>query len=295
MQHFKLATSILSKAPAARTLQLASAAGQKRKASEVVDFKVAASDRPIKAICSKREVPTFATPKPFVATPPTPIPAPAGRSPKSKRAGILSRRRVSARVDPPTSGVKNHGLPSIDAALSGTLPSYNAKAKPSVMDYVPMGWRFQIHEDTLMEHDSNMMEHSTSFLDLSSDDESNVKARDDRGKENIPPADAINAPIHTSAPSRNDLMTDDVRSPLGVLNAADYYSAGCDANSYFIVPADTSLDPIAEKSNIDGAEPLTMANIDAVAAASDASIANTDSPIEIWESESAKAEQEVVA
>lgn len=134
-----------------------------------------------------------------------------------------------------------------------------------------------------------MMEHKACTLDLSSDDESRVKARDDRGKENIPPVDGLNAPVRVATATRAyaDLMTDEVRSPLADLNAASYYAAGCDTNSYFIVPAEGSND---SKSNIDQ---LTTANIDAVLAASGP--AGIDNTADIWESESAKAENEVVA
>ena len=298
MQHFKLASNIFSKAPLARPAQLVSAAGQKRKASLITESTLAASERPIKALCSKRAAPTISTNLPtFTASTPA-APTPAGRSPKSKRTGILSRRRISARVDPPASGLGKYGLPSIDAALSGTLSSYKPKSVPSVTDYVPKGWQFTIHEDTNDEQNAIILQHSTQPLDLSSDDESRVKGRDDRGKENIPPTDGLNAPVRasiTTTVSRNEVMTDDIRSPLGVLDAADYYAAGCDINSYYIVPAEGSSDSYAEKSNIDNtysSGPLTTANIDAVVAASTTPAVN-DGSIDIWESESAKAENEI--
>ena len=40
------------------------------------------------------------------------------------------------------------------------------------------------------------MQHTTSTLDLSSDDESSIRARDDRGKENVPPM--TNTPAHST-------------------------------------------------------------------------------------------------
>ena len=296
MQHFRRASFVLSKAITAPTTQLASAAGQKRNLSDVVDFTLAASDRPIKAL---RTTPA--------------APAPAGRSPKSKRTGILSRRRISAnpftRVDPPSFGANKNALPlSIDAALSGTLPSYKPKQykpAPSVHDYLPKGWQFMIHEDSKDEESSNLMEHRTCTLDLSSDDESRAAARDDRGKENIPPVDGMNAPVRASTAlpaSRKDMMTDGARSPLGDLNAKDFYADGCDANSFFIVPTEGSSDSNVEKSNIVNeananyypADSLTTANIDAVIAASGSAMGNYNA-IDIWESGSAKAENAIAA
>lgn len=277
MQHFKAATSILSKAPAARGyLQLAPAT--KRKASTLEEATSAALDRPIKAHRTNSYVPRLKT----AAPPPAPI-APAGRSPKSKHTGILSRRRISSLA------TVQHGLPSMDAALAGTIASYKPKAKPSIKDLVRKGWHFKIHEDTNEELDNIMMEHKACTLDLSSDDESRVKARDDRGKENIPPVDGLNAPVRVVNATRAyaDAMTEEVRSPLADLNASDYYAAGCDATSHFIVPAEGSTD---SKSNIDQ---LTTANIDAVLAASGS--AGNDNIADIWESESAQAENEVVA
>jgi len=278
MQHFKAATSILSKAPAARGyLQLAPAL--KRKASTLEESTSAAFDRPIKAHRTNSSDPRL---KP-AAPAPAPV-APAGRSPKSKHAGILSRRRISSLA------TTQHGLPSIDAALSGTIASYKPKAKPTIKDLARKGWHFKIHEDSKEELDNIMMEHKACTLDLSSDDESRVKARDDRGKENIPPVDGLNAPVRVATAIRAsaDFLTDEVRSPLTDLNAAEYYAAGCDANSHFLVPAEGSTD---SKSNIDQ---LTTANIDAVLATSEPTAADSNT-IDIWESGSAKAENEIVA
>ena len=41
------------------------------------------------------------------------------------------------------------------------------------------------------------------------------------------------------------MMTDEPRTPLGELEASDYYAAGCDALSYITIPGDEDL-----KSNI---------------------------------------------
>lgn len=171
--------------------------------------------------------------------------APAGRSPKHKRIGILSKRRATAskygRVNPPSSDLKS-GLPfSIDAALASTVPM---KSKPKSSS---KGWNFDIYEDSPDDEMANLMEHSTCTLDIS-DDESRRASKEDRdNKENIPPAEYQTSSNHLSA--RRDMMTDDVRSPLGDLDAKDYYAAGCDASSFIIVPAEDD-DDVSEKANL---------------------------------------------
>ena len=183
-------------------------------------------------------------------------PAAAGRSPKSKRVGILSRRRVSSspftRVDPPSYGSTN-GLPfSIDAALAATVPQAKPEPVTSTLDEsVPKGWLFDIHEDTPDEELGNLMQHSTQTLDIS-DDEERKAAKDDRGKENIPPADNMSlylAPITTTnlPVHRSDMMTDEARTPLGDLEASAFYAAGCDASSFIIIPAEKNPDMPSEE------------------------------------------------
>ena len=198
------------------------------------------------------------------ATPST-APTVAGRSPKSKRVGILSRRRTASspftRIEPPSfsSARARDAAPfSIDAALSGTVPSYNTTQKkevyvPTLEDARPKGWVFDIYQDTEEDEMSNMMQHSTCKLDIS-DDESRRAAKDDRGKENIPPLDGpmasslVNGTV-AAGPSRRsdrrDEMIDESRSPMGELNAKDFYADGCDASSYVIVPAEKSNDKLA--------------------------------------------------
>ena len=106
-------TPLFAPPPAKPTqyVERAQAAGQKRKAQESVT--------PIAGIKRRAE--------------PSSAPTPAGRSPKHKRIGILSRRRMTTnsftRVNPPSSAVQSaNGLPfSIDAALAGTVPKYKPK------------------------------------------------------------------------------------------------------------------------------------------------------------------------
>ncbi|MCJ1310512.1 hypothetical protein MMC25_004176 [Agyrium rufum] len=182
--------------------------------------------------------------------------APAGRSPKSRRIGILSRRRVSSspftRINPPSFGLSNGtagALPfSIDAALSGTVSSYKPQHVSTIEESMPKSWDFPIYEDTPEEHAANLMEHSALTLDISSDDECKKSAKNDRGKENVPPgmeglpsvsahiAAAYEAPV-----SRKNMMTDEPRTPLGDLEAQDFYADGCDASSFVIIPAEKEV------------------------------------------------------
>ncbi|KAL2037761.1 hypothetical protein N7G274_009486 [Stereocaulon virgatum] len=253
---------------------------------------------------------------------PAPAPTPAGRSPKSKKNGILSRRRMTSgpftRVNPPPFSLGQSQTPfSIDAALAGTVPTHKSKSTPR------NGWHFDIYEDTREDEMSNLMQHSTCTLDIS-DDESASHKGDRDNKENIPPFDGPAAIGYSSQiiATRRDMMTDEPRSPLGDLDAQEYYAAGCNASSVIIIPADESADcgnnkatsgPIKEPS----ASSYLYANAvtegrevwkDVVAQlAVDVAITNaqTDSlqpqeilegeaaAIQIWESESAKGDDEV--
>lgn len=211
-----------------------------------------------------------------------PLSAPAGRSPTRKRIGILNRRKTGSpftRVDPPKFSAPSSGLGfSIDAALSGTIPSYtprerNATASSSkeLPISIPLlhqpeakdSWFFDIHEDTEEELATNLMEHSTCTLDISSDEENRARERDCRGKENIPPPDDISQ-TRTSLSSNVDaaeLSMHDIkarirasrkkreleegaididRAPLGDLAAEDFYAEGCDGESVFLIPAEAS-------------------------------------------------------
>lgn len=183
-------------------------------------------------------------------------PAPAGRSPiKSKRAGILSRRRMTAspftRINPPTFSTTepSNGLPfSIDAALAGTVPAYKSKSKSKSTHR--KSWQFNIHEDTPEDEMANLMEHSTCTLDIS-DDESRAASKGDKdNKENIPPVDGSAAVAFSTnvTATRLDMMTDEPRNPLGDLDAKDFYAEGCDASSFILVAAGDGADGSDEKA-----------------------------------------------
>ncbi|KAF2705876.1 hypothetical protein K504DRAFT_386739 [Pleomassaria siparia CBS 279.74] len=219
-----------------------------------------------------------ASPRPST-TNSTPINLSRG-SPKHKRIGLLSKRRNTSspirRVDPPSFANSSPELSfSIDAALSGTIPTYTPKsalatpvATPNhastIDESMPNAWFFDIHEDTLEQESANLMEHSASVLDISSEDDFETKKRNEDmelGKENIPPPDFCplqprtqvspdsmdtgveTATEHVKLPRlrkiAQDAMDED-RSPLGDLPAADFYADGLDATSY--VTVDNCLD-----------------------------------------------------
>ncbi|KAE8447869.1 hypothetical protein EG329_010098 [Mollisiaceae sp. DMI_Dod_QoI] len=224
----------------------------------------------------------------------TPLSAPAGRSPTRKRIGILNRRRTSSpftRVDPPkfSAATPSTGLGfSIDAALSGTIPAYSAR-QPQVsvrepdLSSIPLlhqpeakdSWFFDIHEDTEEELATNLMEHSTCTLDISSDEESRSRERDNRGKENVPPPDDISQTRTQLTSEGAEMSMHDIkarvravrrkreveegkieldRAPLGDLAAEDFYAEGCDEKSVFLVPSDASEEHEEEGEELEQAE-----------------------------------------
>jgi hypothetical protein len=109
------------------------------------------------------------------------------------------------------------------------------------------------------------MEHSTCTLDISSDEESVRRERDNRGKENVPPPDDISQ-TRTSLSSSSSINVAEAeasmadlkarirasrlkreeaegaiecdRAPLGDLAAEDFYAEGCDGESVFLVAAE---------------------------------------------------------
>ncbi|KAI9818243.1 MAG: hypothetical protein M1832_004459 [Thelocarpon impressellum] len=205
------------------------------------------------------------------ATPATAPPA-AGRSPKHKRIGLLSRKRTSSpftRIDPPAKHQGSAPL-SIDAALSGTISGYNAPkvaSQPPALalhESVPMSkdWFFDIHEDTLEDTLTNLMEFSTSALDIS-DDEGRRRERSDRGKENIPPNslpvdDAALDPTPAAGsrpmkapraprPKRTTNPFSAHRTPLADLAPEDFYDDGALSSPSFLAATKKSTSAVEFK------------------------------------------------
>ena len=186
----------------------------------------------------------------------------AGRSPKSKRHGVLNKRRITTpffRVDPP-SKTRDTDRFSIDAALGGTIAGYSARQKPSTappppppasLDELPTkeAWFFDIHEDTFEDTLTNIMEFSTGILDIS-DDEDRRREKNDRGKENIPPeATAAVAPaeepqpegtvaaIEVKATKPKRTVNPFYRAPLADLPTTDFYEESLSSSVTFSLSA----------------------------------------------------------
>ncbi|KAK4196760.1 hypothetical protein QBC40DRAFT_5157 [Triangularia verruculosa] len=229
-----------------------------------------ASSLPPSKLSSSRQR-TFLQPKSPASrlsaiTTPSSLTAPAGRSPTrgSKRIGILSKRRHTQRIDPPSFGLGgSSSVPfSLDAALKGSIPAYSGSlrassvsttaAAPASSDSfllstggMQSSWFFDIHEDTPEQEMTNLLQHGTCTLDISSDEESERRQSRDRAegrdKENIPPADDIS---QTSARQSarmadvDDMIIEKQRGPLAEMNAADYYAEGCTEDSVVLVPWD---------------------------------------------------------
>lgn len=126
------------------------------------------------------------------------------------------------------------------------------------------GWFFEIHEDTPEETATNLMEHGACCLDISSDEESAARAREERGKENVAPIDDVSqvslarsgagvvseetegaelaVEAEVARPLRKGLETKQRRSrkvleegaievdrkPLGEMAAEEFWAEGCD-------------------------------------------------------------------
>lgn len=166
---------------------------------------------------------------------------------------------------------------------------------------MPKDWFFDIHEDTPEEEASNLMEHSTLTLDLSSDDESEKRRNDERGKENTPPdgydaltasrpvGDAIAAALATAPVRKADIvrkkvvadeMDDGERSPLANLETDPFIPEGLGKEAHVIV------DPTPEKAKCDSAKAVTTSvpsTARPVEAASKKSSSSSSSEVTIWE------------
>ncbi|MCJ1466705.1 hypothetical protein MMC07_005325 [Pseudocyphellaria aurata] len=260
---------------------------------------------------------------PFVSIPKPVVPAraPSGRSPV-KRKGVMSNRRKTTRIDPPiASDGSFHGVAppfSLDSALMGadTASPSNTSVKPLHTSHkaYPKRWQFTIYEDTKDQESEILLTHSTTTMDISDDEGS---AKDTRGKENIPPTEGMYAGTPVTDPiiplSRKNIMTEEPRTPLGSLHAADFYAEGCDEDSFFMVPADdreeappAKINHVTEPKYDAGEKAIvgtmdfwkgTLADIDTSMPGSKSlpsiteEISNEASPFDIWESASAKGDE----
>lgn len=138
---------------------------------------------------------------------------------------------------------------------------------------IPVAWNFEIHEDSEDEEMGNLLSHSTLELDISGD-VSSIAAKYHRGKENIPPTDGLDAVAAINIVVPVSRQTDQLRTPLGDLDPARFYAERCDVNSYFVIPADEGEDQFGTFASLNG------------------EASNEPLPIDIWESESAKGEDD---
>ncbi|KAL4750099.1 hypothetical protein BDW72DRAFT_120894 [Aspergillus terricola var. indicus] len=211
------------------------------------------------------------TPKKTTQSTPKSAPLkPAGRSPQLKATKPFSRRATISKSRP-ESARKGIGRPfSLATALS--TGKSKPKSQPAPASKMPASWSFEIYVDSEQEEMTNLMQHSTCVLDISDDEGKDESQSDHRGKENIPPAD-----LGTSLPrSRQEYpaaaahksdMVDEPRSPLGELNAADFYGEGCHAFSYAVVYDEEEEVPV-EKKNATRSRLSSMSSIESVLEAS---------------------------
>ena len=270
----------------------------------------------------------------FQSTTPVSAPPAAGRSPtKPKQRSLPQPHR---RFAPPSLGTKSPAL-SISAALNGTLANKKSKKVRTLEESKPKSWFFDIFEEAEQVQNDRMNEWTISQSAISldiSDDESKAKERTDRGKENIDPNEvsalitrSMAAAKAASQDLRQDIMSDDTRSPLSDLNPAEYYAEGLDAASVVLVqdevPSDENqIESVAAlRETIPKEQDFTVQAVEAPEVKSDLSSADigavilaavpnwetetfieetAEDPIdiphqedlEIWESESAKDENE---
>ena len=179
------------------------------------------------------------------------LPKPVGRSPKKTKScnAFGHRTPISSKSRP---GLHTTSKKTTSRPFCITKPSSN-KPKPAKSSFsspsAPRSWFFEIHVDSEQDQSTTFMLQSTCILDLSDNEEK--RKRENRGKENVPPSqESLDAPVapaprrQVAAPRRDgkgkDIMTVGNRSPLGELNARDYYGEGCDAFSYDVVYDDES-------------------------------------------------------
>lgn len=147
---------------------------------------------------------------------------------------------------PPSSKAGSSASSSL--SLSNSEDFYGSNLKSS--------WEFDIHEDTPEQEMTNLLQHSTCRLDISSDEECERKLgrekAEDRGKENVPPADDVSqtSARRTTTMSEGGMEYEKPRTALGDLNVEDFYAEGCDLTSVFIVPEDED-----DGTVVDGEQP----------------------------------------
>ncbi|KAJ9651086.1 hypothetical protein H2198_009620 [Neophaeococcomyces mojaviensis] len=206
--------------------------------------------------------------RPSSTVTPLSAPAAAGRSPtrltnKHRIEKSQSRRRF---VQPNLGPSSSSPSLSITSLLRGTLAHKKRSSatrtkinsQPHILEEAkPKSWFFDIFEESEETQDYRMCEwtmtQSSAALDIS-DDESKLfsfsaSTKDDRGKENVDPNEMFvtSAPVTRAAAAaalvraeetKDDKEVGEPRTPLGDLNAADYYGEGLNATSVVLVHDD---------------------------------------------------------
>jgi hypothetical protein len=234
--------------------------------------------------------------------------------------------------------------------LSGTIPSYGERdllAKPSSIttplspslkrkssssnDLLPAkksrastsGWQFTIHEDTEQELLHNLMEHGAQTLDLSSDEECDIKRRaEGKGKENVAPGDDVSQTTTRGESGRRRAEEEKMqleRNPLGDLTVDErFFGEGCDGASVVFVldeeeEGETDYEPLGEEEEEDEVAAVEVPlfqkkefdfsapegpTVEQLMQPSESEKAKLFEPLEtaeegfeVWESESAKGEE----
>lgn len=261
-------------------------------------------------------------------TTPYSAPAAAGRSP-TKLSRKLDRSVPRRRFLPPSVGA-SPSL-SISAALRGTLGNKRPKRKiASLEQSKPKSWFFEIYEESEAQQDYNVKEwgmtQSSANLDISDSEGEGLAKGEDKGKENVDPTGAVPEPVvRSNSPvveqDENAMLAEGSRTPLGDLDVSEYFGEGLDATSVVLVGDDageiekeTEAETVAEAEvTAVPAEKFTFeapaivqsipewaktACVEEVPAAEeqvdDAMPTGFGGDIDIWESESAKDENEVV-
>lgn len=158
-----------------------------------------------------------------------------------------------------------------------------------------------------------MLQHSTCVLDISSDEESEKKAKmeKDNGadKENIPPPNDVSQTSRRARNGVDEMVTDKQRAALGELNVSDFYAENCDETSIVYVDEEeetevednSALDDFEFAPRIGSLDKESRADVDALfsepsegssKAAVLQPIDGTGESFDLWESGSAKDDAE---
>ncbi|KAK8066889.1 hypothetical protein PG997_013636 [Apiospora hydei] len=216
-----------------------------------------------------------------------------------------------------TPAASEPSIAPVSSTRSSNFPSlHEADLKTS--------WFFEIHEDTAEQEMTNLLQHSTCTLDISSDEESARRQQRERaeGKENVPPMDDVSQTARPRAArlaaDADDMFVEKERSPLGEMDVKSYFPEGCDETSVIIIPGDEEeeqqpvnkdLESVPEIKVGEGAVPKPVVedgakSIDELLRKSDEPapsaallepIEGTGESFEVWESSSAKDENEAAS